>query len=650
MRRNEVIRQAGHTLIELLVAMGLLALLLPVLLSSLSITSQSEIQHQKRQQAQVLLNQSIEALRTIRASGWAAVSTPGTYHGELVSNQWQLASASAQIGDFTVQVQLSAVQRNDDGTIVSNGSWVDPSTMQVDYTVAWEDVGEQNLTSTGYITRYLDNQEYIETTEADFLSGTLTSTAVTNTAGGEVILGSGGQGDWCKPAQFIVAELDLPGSGSARDVEAIEGKAFTGTDSGSGSFAEIAISNDLPPNVNIESLLTGYQTNDVFIDANYAYVATEDISRDVIIIDLTTGQEVGYFNDPAWGGTAQGVYVVGNVGYVTIGPRLHTFDLTQKTGSRPELDREYIEGGILGWFATGYRLQVVGDYAYVTVNIGWAELRLMNVANPSNIKRAARADVNGERGQEVFVNETGTRAYLATTSSGSKDELFVINTGVSSSNKNNSSYYLPVISSYDANGMDPRGVRVVPGNRALLVGVGGEEYQVIDTSDEQHLTRCGGFDVDTGIYGVAAVLESDDDAYSYVVTASPTSEFKVIQGGPGASLSSEGWFESQPLDTNYDSGFNYFSYTGQTPNNTTLELQVAGADASAGSCDNASYTFVGPDKSESSVYTGPDIIPFDNDGGGYENPARCFKYRAHLLTDDGTNTPVLEQVQLNYSP
>ncbi len=646
------LHSAGHTLIELLVAMGLLAIVMPTLLSSLALSTQSNQRHEKRQQAQAILNETQEALRTIRASGWANVASPGTYHPVYESEEWQLASGSDTQNGYTTSVVISTVRRSDiSGEIIETGGWIDPSTMKVDISVSWQGENALSIESSSFITRYLDNQQLIETTEAHFLAGTLTATAVTNTNGGEVILGSGGQGDWCKPNQYILDELDLPGSGAARDVEAIEGKAFTGTNAGSGTYAEISITNELPPQANIEALMTGYDTNDVFIDGGYAYVATQDVSRDVIIIDLSNNQEVGYFNDPDWIGSAQGVYVRGNVGYVTIGPRLHTINLTQKTGSRPQLDSVQLESGFFWFLAQGYRLQVVGDYAYVAVNIGSAELRLINIANPSDIKRAARADVNGEQGKEVFVNETGTRAYLATSASSSKRELFVINTGVSASNKNNTSYYLPVLSSYEANGMSPRGIKVVPGNRGILVGEGGEEYQVLDTSNELNLVRCGGYNTDTGIFGVSAVLEADEDAYSYIVTASPSAEFKIIQGGPGASVAAEGWYESHTLDTGHDSGFNYLDYDFQLPGDSTvLEMQIAGADAVSGNCDLANFSYVGPDKTSNTFFTGASALPFDNDGLGYENPARCFRYRVHMTTGDGSNSPVLEQVELNYSP
>ena len=67
---------------------------------------------------------------------------------------------------------------------------------------------------------------------------------VTNNSGGEITLGSGGAGAWCSP-ELTIAALDLPKSGAANAVTAIEGKAFAATgDNASGvAFAEVSVSN-----------------------------------------------------------------------------------------------------------------------------------------------------------------------------------------------------------------------------------------------------------------------------------------------------------------------------------------------------------------------------------------------------------------------
>lgn len=642
---NRTCLQSGQLLIELLVAMAIAAIFLPALVTGIVATQEGKAQQEQKGEAVLLLREAEEALRVVKEQGWQYVATLGTYHPVASGSSWTLQSGAETVNGYTRQITIDDVYRDGGGVIVADGTGeLDPSTIEAQLSVLWDTPYSSSVSASLYLTRHEGNESRTETTVSDFGTGTHTATAVTNSAGGEVILGAGGNGDWCAPTDYIVAELNLNGSGTSRDVKALEGRAFTGTSGSSGTFAELGISNADPPVPSITGTIAGYDTRDVFIDGNYAYVATGDISKDIVIIDLTTNQEVGYFNDSNWFGSAQGVYVVGDVGYATIGFSLHTFDLSSKIGSRPELDDLFLWG-------TAYRLYVVGDYAYVALDWGNAELRLANVADPDDIRLASQANVNGARGQEVFVNTTGTRAYLATGADGSRREFFVINTDFPASSKNNNGFNLPIVGSYEANGMDPKGVTVVPGNKALLVGTGGEEYQVIDITDEANPVSCGGVQVNAGVYGVSAVLESDGDAYSYIVSGDSGSEFKIIEGGPGGQFADEGIYESAPFTATQSALFNRLSINFTQPTQTEIRFQAAVADAVAGSCTGASYMFVGPDKTALSFFTDAhNVLPYDDDNLAYENPARCFKYRAYLSTLDPSLTPVLYNATFNFSP
>lgn len=633
---------AGQLLVEVMVVMGLMALLLPALVGAIITSKQGEAQRDNRVTATGLLKEMTESVRVIRENDWQDIATNGIYHPQVSGSSWALAAGPETINGLTRSITISDVMRDASGAIVESGGTTDPSTKKVVALVSWTQPSAGQVSSELYLTRYLDNLTLTETTEADFIAGDHNGTTAVNIAGGEVELGSGGKGNWCKPNDYIVAQYDLPQSARAKVVKSIEGKSFTGTDGSTGVFVELGISQDDPPQVSLDSTIAGYDTHDIFIDQNYAYIATGDVSKDVVIVDLNTNQEVGYFNDDFWWGQAEGIFVKGNVGYVTIGPNLHTFDLSSKTGSRPELD--HVSLSPYWWFpATGYRLQVVGNYAYVALDFGSAELQLVNVTNPSNISRAGSANVNSERGKDVYVNETGTRAYLLTDQSSSKPELFVINT-------NSKTGSLPVISSYDSNGMNPNALALVTENKLIIVGTGGEEYQVIDISNESSLTRCGGIEVDSGIYGVSGVLETDGEAFSYIVTKDPSDEFKVIEGGAGDAFATDGTFESQIFSRNYSTAFNYILSDLTIPNQTTASYQVAVADKVSGSCTNANYVYVGPDGTSSTFYADEGPIPLDDDGIGYENPGECMRYKLYLHTGDSSSTPVLNSMTVNYSP
>ncbi len=641
---------AGSILIELLLALALLALIITPILSTMGETSRTKVTLEDRIQAENQLNMIAEAVWSVRNSGWEHLPEPGEYHAVQTDDGWELATGSGELNGHQHTVSIAPVFRNPNWEIVDElqagqpGIMRDPSSKKVLIDVGYGDAFSKEITTEFMVTRYKDNEQLVHTTEADFEGGTFAGTVLVDTNGGEIILSGGGRGDWCKPNENVVTQYNLPGDGRASVIRGIEGNLFTGTDYvNDGDFLELTVNQSDPPAVSLVASLDGYDTNDIFFDGNYAYAATDDLSRDIIIIDLTTHQEVGYFNDSNWYGVAEGVYVVGNVGYATIGNRLHTFDLTSKNGSRPELDSIDLSDI---WFlpATGYRFQVVGGYAFVSLDwLAMAEMRIIDVTNPRDLKRRGSANVNASNGKDVFVNSTGTRAYLATSQSSSQRELFILNT----SNKTSVS----LVGSYEASGMNPRGLSVVTGNRLLLVGTGGEEYQVIDITNESTPVRCGGINLDTGVYGVAGILESDGDAWSYIVTKDNLAELKVIEGGPGGiQYAEEGDFISTAIEFNSPAVVNYIHFLHQQAHNTEIEYQVAGTDPVNNSCEDAVYNFVGPDGTNSTYFSVEDTVPVDDDGAGYENPASCFKYRAFLRTQDETATPQFDEVRINYSP
>lgn len=638
----------GASLIELLVAIAVAAVFLPALATGLIYSRSGKVQEETRVDAVATLRQTEEALRQVRESGWANFATDGTFHATISGSKWVLAAGPTTKDSLTIQAVISSVNRNSSGAIVTTGGVVDPSTKKVVVTASWNKPIASKVESTLYMTRYLDNLSHTETSEAQFDLGTQTSVNVTNISGGEVELSTGGAGSWCEPNLSINA-LDMPKSGVANAISAIEGRAFVGTgDNASGvSFANVNIANTMPPTANIVGTFDGFKTNAVFGETNYAYLATDNNSKEVTIVNLTSNpySESGYFNAP-FNQDGNGVFVVGNVGYVTTGNAFYSFDLSSKNGSRPRLD-----GLLVTILGTARKVFIRGNYAYIAVD-GYAfkELAIVDISNPSNLREVGQADVNSVGGKEVYVNESGTRAYLATSADNGKREFFVID--VSSKNGNR-----PVVGSYEANGMSPKGVTVVTGNKAILVGTGGEEYQVIDISTDSNPVKCGGLDVSTGINGVSSVLEADGNAFSYIITGDAEAEFKIIEGGSGGQYASSGTFESETFDTSNSTAFNRFLANVAVPNETSLNMQVAVASISAGAqnCDSAVFDFVGPLGSSSASFASfgssiSGVIPFGNFEANYKNPGRCFRYKAFFSTNDNSQTPVIYDVTTNYSP
>ncbi|MEK7559664.1 MAG: hypothetical protein AAB521_05140 [Patescibacteria group bacterium] len=647
----------GQSLVELLLTIALVSILLPALLTGLFATRGGRATQNQRQHATAYLYEAKEAVRVVGANGWANLSA-GTYHPIPSGSSWSLASGEELLdNNYTRRIIIEDVYRDGNGNIAQSGT-LDPSIKLITSSVSWSNPIPLAVSAVLYLTRH-KNQSHLETTVADFTPGATNSAttgiAIANQSGGEIVLeAGGGGGDWCSP-NLTLATLDLPKSGVANAISAIEGRIFAGTgDNASGvSFADVNVTINHPPVATLQQTFDGYKTNGVFGETNYAYLATDTNSKEVVIINLneysnpptnTKYKEEGYFNAPG-NGSGNAVFVSGNYGYMTSGDKFYIFDLSSKTGSRPQ-----INSTALTLSGTGVRIIVIGNYAYIATDNTTNQLQIVDITNHTNPTIAGQITVAGDAGKDVSINSTATRAYLTTASSASKREFFIINI------QNRTSPAQVSGGIYDTNGMNPKGINVVTGNRAIIVGTSGTyQYQVVDISNENLPVNCGNLQVATGINGAASILQSNGYAYSYIITGDAASELKIILGGAGAgsNYSSSGVFESATFDAGGEVAWNNIRTTASVPQNTTLQYKVALKDSIASSCNQTVFTdtdFVGTDGLTSSYF--PAVggsLPFDNNGTGYENPAQCLRYRTYLSTTDSSQSPVVYDVTLNYS-
>lgn len=295
----------------------------------------------------------------------------------------------------------------------------------------------------------------------------------------------------------------------------------------------------------------------------------------------------------------------------------------------------------------------------------------------SGWKRISSLDFNSKTGTQetansVFASPDGTRAYISSNGGvdGNHDgipdawQLYVIDTSNKSSPKflsgtastgATSGYYYG--SGANSNMYPRRSLTVFGNSRALLSGVKGsasgpepEEYQVVDISNEASPTYCGGVNYVQGFNDLASVTEADNDKFVYMVSSSGGNQLKIIQGGPDGSYLDSGTYTSAPADLGATVALNRFSATATTSASTSITFQFAATSQVSGSCTNATYTYVGPDGTAGTYFpsTGG-AIPLSGISG-FENPARCVRYKAYLSTTDFNVTPSLLDVSVNYSP
>lgn len=672
--------QLGSSLIELLLAVGLIGVVLPILLAGFTVHKTGQPQMEQRIRALALLSEGQEAARVFREKDWSSFvadssdTCTSVYHPMQQSNTWTLVTGNETVSGFTRKIQVCNVYRdftNSNSPIVAKtapNASLDSSTIQVITTVSWATPIATSISSSEYLTRN-ENLSYLETNVTNpngFGPGsTLTNTVIRQTSGadGEVVLGAGiGNGDWCAPS-LTLATQDLPKSGIANGIYAIEGTVFaaTGNNSSGVSFAKVNVTTTYPPVPTLQSTYDGFKTNGIFGETNYAYIATDTNSREVDIVNLNSVvggkyQEAGWFDAPG-NGSGNSVYVFGNIGFMTDGTKLYTFDLSSKTGSRG------LPLGSANITGTGNRVVVAQDpishniYAFVASTSTSNQLQIFQVSsNGRTINLAGSKGITAQGATDLFVSPDGSRVYLTTAYSASQNDVFILNT----SNKGS----ISVMSSTTTNGMNPKGITFIQ-NRVIVVGTGGTyQYQVFKVISDAY-SNCDATDstvgklaVGTGINGVSSVFQTNGDAFSYIITGDASSELKIIRGGAGGNgglYAPTGIFQSKTFDAGHTVAFNYFKVHDQTvPGTTSIFYEITIKPGQVGGSCGVGVTccldvpFGAVDFTQN-PFVPPTSLPFKTTSS-YTSPGQCLQYRATFNTADTSTTPILNDVQFNYSP
>lgn len=302
-------------------------------------------------------------------------------------------------------------------------------------------------------------------------------------------------------------------------------------------------------------------------------------------------------------------------------------------------------------------------------NSGWKSVSSLDFNSSSGTEEAANS---------VYAATDGTRAYISSNGGidGNNDnepdskQWYIINTTNKSSpqflsgspSTGATSGYYEATSAANLQLYPRRSLTVLNKSRAVLVGEDGiadgndgQEYQVLNISNESTPLYCGGVDYDQGFTDLTSVSEADGDNYVYMVAYATGNQLKIIEGGPDTGLYlTPGTYESPVIDSLQSSAFNRFEASVTTPAQTSVRLQVSSAAPVGGSCNNATYAYVGP-SGDPGAYFVPvggvvsGSIPIGT-YGQYQNPNQCFRYKLYLDTTDTNQTPVVSDFGVNYSP
>jgi prepilin-type N-terminal cleavage/methylation domain-containing protein len=638
-------RKQGFSLVEIVLAIALFS----IVVSSVAVFTSNSFRASQRAQQKItnnlLIQEVYNSLKSTKHNTWSQIITntdAGPKHLAFANNQYTIQNGPQVVNGTTLSFTISSVQRDSNGIIVPSGGTNDVHSRKINFTASWVDpFGSAHNTTSSYYVNDWNTNSWSQTSQSDWQNGVFADTVITNNSGGEVALSPDyyANSNWCNPS-LTLTQYDMPGNSVSKAISATPGNAYLGAGPNTGNIAFInaVLNSNDPPGISTVATFIGEKTNDVFGEPDYAYVTTDNNSREVRIIDLRTQPytEIGYFNSTNSTANGIAIFVSGNRGYVTTDNQLRVFDLTSKVGSRPQLGSRTLSGN-------GSDLWVIGDYAYVSIAGAARELEIVNVSNPASMSITGWADVNGQAATVIYVQPDGNRTFLGTNADSGLRELFVINTTSKTGSRAN-------IGTYETNGMSIKGMSLV-GNRLVLGGTGGQEYQVVDVENIANPVKCGNLEVNSGINGLAAVLDASNNAYSYIITNDSSSELKVIKGGKenvplselgGSAYREFGTFVSPVFDTGSTTTQYYVvSWKQQLPAGTQLQLKVRTGPTS----NLTSIGYVGPDGTGATYFTDPNgtLMP------SVLNNKRYIQFIAYLQSPpDLSQTPVLEDITFNY--
>ncbi len=608
----------GFSIIEVLLAITIFAIFSAGIFYLSLDTIQRNIKVNLNTEAILYAQEGLEAVRNIRDKNYLLL-TNGDKGLFLNAGSWEFVIAPEDIdGFYSRTITIDDVYRDENGNIDEEGLYLDSDTKKITSEVSWLQKGiiPKSISLTSYLSNWT-GYDWMETTCADFDAG-----------------------------------------------------AYEGTET------EIAES---PPEDNCDIILTavemgseyfyfgnfGHHGNDIIVEGNYIYLATEYSSKGLIILDISDFENITTASEVDIGNKGNRLTKAGN--YVYMGTEDNDLGLAVvnasdpnnaffyfswslgEEGNQPTISGNYLymavdedDSGLQVFDVSAGQLptplltdsynfdneahitKINGNYAYVGLDDDSLGLRIMDISDPYDINEIASLNV----GEEVnAITITGTIAFIGTEDS--NDSLQVINIS------------------------DPENPTIV-----TSLDVGGEIEDLVISGDYLYAA------VDEQNAGLAAINISNpfspylvynldiegkgsgiDEQGAYIFVSTDTkNKGLIIIGTTVASVVESGSFMSQIFDTeSSDTRYNFIEWDHEEVPSASVKFQLRTAD----SIENiATATWVGSDGTVDTYYENPrTIIELDPGKTG----VRYFQYKA-FIDSDGITSPAISSVRINYTP
>ncbi len=432
------------------------------------------------------------------------------------------------------------------------------------------------------------------------------------------------QGGWDTPT--IIATVDKVDNHNADSVYVSGSYAYLVTDNGGvqPDFFIYDITTPSSPTL-LGSLDTGVDVKDVVVSGNYAYIATNDNSGEMKVIDVTTKTSPTVLVSFNASGNQDGLSVAISGTTLFLGrqdsanPELYTINVS--TPSSPTtLDTTEFSDDLTA-------LAVSGTYVFAATHDNSKELAVFDASTTTNVIEVASYNASGsENGLSIDVSGSTLVLGRADASSG---ELLVLSITTPTS---------PTLSGTGEVDNDVSGISL---NGTSTVYVASKE-------DDKEFMRWDISTPSSPVLDTSMDLNTDatdvmfSGSYAYVSTEHNSQELLVIgEGAPPSGYAPEGSFTSQAFDAGTSASWDFLKWTESGTGDIVFRIRTANAQANL-----VTATWVGSDGTSSTTYTtSGSWITRDSNATG----TQWIQWKAYL-SGAGTSTPVLSDVTLYYSP
>lgn len=619
--------QEGFSLVEVLVAIGILGVGGTAIVMMLGNSYQSGQAASDRSEAAFLASQSYEAVRSIGQDAYNRL-VDGTYGLADSSGVWDFVATSDTLGRYTRQVVIQTARRDLNGNLSDTGS-TDIHAKKITTALDWSYLNNnKTLEFVNYFTNW-DSLDLWDDLVADYNGSTLDKTEITNWRNGEVALTAVGR--ILNPAVYF----DASGNHDANAV-AVQGTvAYVVRENNNSDTELVAVDVSDPENPSeLGALELGDAVKDIAVSGDYAYLASIANGNEFMVIDIANpaAMFVAASLDLAKNADALSIEIYAHRAYVTRAgssePDVHIIDITTPT-SPSEVGNFQIGANVYASaFDPEHDLLFIG--AATNNSLEFHSLDVSSEASPVELDGLGL--VGNQNILDMALDLENGIAYVGRYYTMGSQNIFAVDVS--------NPYDLSVMSSVSSGG---HANSVIFNEEFLFVASNqtNAELAIIDLRDPyaMHVEDTLGINGEgLGIFLLDEVL--------YISTTNDSGELVIAKVYHGGEFETAGSYVSAILDAGRPANWNTIEWTQDLScAGSDIQIQIRTADTAV---NLASALWQGPDgkdDDETDFYTNPtgELLPTDHNGDQF------MQYKV-TLTGPGTCTPYLEDILITYTP